>query len=355
MEDAGEQQIRDIWVHEDAQRQLSSTWTGKTCFEYIRPALPMGYEYVQGRPTRVQKTERTPNVLPEVWRDLSKGQKRHAQLAWEKFKPILEAARQKAGIRHTVLDEELPEYNEVMARAKRVHGIRPAPAMPVVQLSSEILPVDRGAKAFAETHPDTGYMDLSLPHIAMGAYPTPAELSKMLMSPSPNSISTLDRGAKAFRFNESSNPANEIQSVTQDLMDITAFTSSDRGAKAIRCEYGRHHDEINKLVGQVSHEWFVLVHKPISIDKAMKIPKAAKAVNSEWESLFGLEAFDLKSVRPRSDVAAEALRTKTPVHFGSLMDLCHEKHAEFNLPEEEKVYKGRGLLRDTNQGRLPCL
>ena len=27
------------------------------------------------------------------------------------------------------------------------------------------------------------------------------------------------------------------------------------------------------------------------------------------------------------------------------MDLCHEKHAEFNKPADEKVYKGRVVFR----------
>ena len=32
-------------------------------------------------------------------------------------------------------------------------------------------------------------------------------------------------------------------------------------------------------------------------------------------------------------------------HFGDLMTLCHEKHAELNLPQPKKVYKGRIVFR----------
>ena len=35
----------------------------------------------------------------------------------------------------------------------------------------------------------------------------------------------------------------------------------------------------------------------------------------------------------------------TTVHFGTLMKLFHEKHAECFVNEEEKVYKGRVVFR----------
>jgi len=76
----------------------------------------MGYEYVMGRPTRIQKTERTPNVLPEIWTTLSSGQKNKAKQDWARYLPILEAARKKAGVKSVVPDQEVPEYNAIMDR-----------------------------------------------------------------------------------------------------------------------------------------------------------------------------------------------------------------------------------------------
>ena len=74
----------------------------------------------------------------------------------------------------------------------------------------------------------------------------------------------------------------------------------------------------------------------MKIDKAMRIPRAKKAVNDEWEALEQLLAWDIKTARPRAEVEAEAIRKKKKFHFGSLMDLCHEKHSEKNLPDAER-------------------
>ena len=61
------------------------------------------------------------------------------------------------------------------------------------------------------------------------------------------------------------------------------------------------------------------------------MPKAKASLQNEWQKLQDKEAFPLDTVRPRAEVEAEAIRTKRTVHFGSLMELCHEKHSE--LPE----------------------
>ena len=77
----------------------------------------------------------------------------------------------------------------------------------------------------------------------------------------------------------------------------------------------------------------------------MKMPRARAAVDSEWSSLADSGAWDPKSVQPRSKVIADAKRKGRTVHFGSLMDLCHEKNSELFLPDDKKVYKGRVVFR----------
>ena len=41
----------------------------------------------------------------------------------------------------------------------------------------------------------------------------------------------------------------------------------------------------------------------------------------------------------------EAKARKKKVHFGSLMDLCHEKNSELGRPEDERIFKGRVVFR----------
>ena len=71
-----------------------------------------------------------------------------------------------------------------------------------------------------------------------------------------------------------------------------------------------------------------LVHLPISIDKAMKITEAKKAVDAEWAAHAQKKTWNAERVRPRAEVIAEAHRKRVSVHFGRLMELCHLKHAE---------------------------
>ena len=90
-----------------------------------------------------------------------------------------------------------------------------------------------------------------------------------------------------------------------------------------------------------------MVHTPIPIPQAMKIPKARDAVQAEWDKLVRKKAWDVTTVRPRQSVIDEANKENTKVHFGSLMDLCHEKHSELNhgKPSDQRTYKGQVVFR----------
>ena len=104
----------------------------------------------------------------------------------------------------------------------------------------------------------------------------------------------------------------------------------------------KHQDHI-AAAGTVSPHYYALVHTPVPIPKAMKIPAAKAAVDKEWKKLQDKTAWDFASVRPKSEVQAESKRSGKHAHFGSLMDLCHEKHSELKLPV--RVYKGRVVFR----------
>ncbi len=71
-----------------------------------------------------------------------------------------------------------------------------------------------------------------------------------------------------------------------------------------------------------------MVRTPVPLPKAMKIPAAKKAVDEEWDKLENKRAWDITKMRSKKSVQAEAKRKGKKVHFGSLMALCHMKHAE---------------------------
>jgi hypothetical protein len=86
-----------------------------------------------------------------------------------------------------------------------------------------------------------------------------------------------------------------------------------------------------------------MVHTPVSIQKALQIPEARAALEKEWNKLETKRAWNTAKVRPKAEVIAESKRTGRPVHFGSLMDLCHIKNSQ--LGKEFWTYKGRIVFR----------
>ena len=104
------------------------------------------------------------------------------------------------------------------------------------------------------------------------------------------------------------------------------------------CAQREHQDHI-AMSGYCSEEWFALVHTPIPLKKAYKIPNAKKAVDTEWDKLTKKGAWDFSTVEPRKQVVADTKRRGVSVAFGNLMELCHEKDSELKLADPS--YKGR--------------
>ena len=122
--------------------------------------------------------------------------------------------------------------------------------------------------------------------------------------------------------------------------------SGARGVKTL--SEIRPHQDRTAPKGYASLDQMAMVHLPIAIDKAMKIPEAKKAVDAEWEAHARKGTWNAKRVRPRAEVIAEAFAKKVSVHFGRLMDLCHLKHAELQK-EVKKIQRESGLPRGSSQ------
>ena len=92
-----------------------------------------------------------------------------------------------------------------------------------------------------------------------------------------------------------------------------------------------------------SIEGYCMVHTPVSIKKALEMPKAKEALEKEWNKLEKLPAWLKDKVMAKAQVIANARKNGSKVHFGTLMDLCFEKHSQ--LAEALRVYKGRVVFR----------
>ena len=62
-------------------------------------------------------------------------------------------------------------------------------------------------------------------------------------------------------------------------------------------------------------EWFAMVHLPIPMKRAQTIPLAKAAVDKEWNALASLPAWDIKRVKPKAQVIAEAKEAGKTVYL----------------------------------------
>ena len=90
----------------------------------------------------------------------------------------------------------------------------------------------------------------------------------------------------------------------------------------------RDHDDLSaaKEVNSLSHS--NIVHKPIPILQAMKIPDVKAQVDREWEKLEKLPAWQVTKVKSKKEAVGKAQTEGRTVHFATVMDLCHPKNSE---------------------------
>ena len=67
----------------------------------------------------------------------------------------------------------------------------------------------------------------------------------------------------------------------------------------------RPHQDHTEAKGFASLDQMAMVHLPIPIGKALKIPEAKKAVDTEWAAHVQKKTRDLDRVRPKEEVIAE--------------------------------------------------
>ena len=91
----------------------------------------------------------------------------------------------------------------------------------------------------------------------------------------------------------------------------------------------RPHQDHQALPGTATVEWWSLVHTPIPLKIAWEIKGANDALDAEFLKLRDKPAWG-KIPRSKAEVKADGIKTGKTVHFGSLMQLCHLKHAEFD-------------------------
>ena len=127
----GYKNIDDVWTPDDphSKRELPETWTGSTAFFPLMPKPPNGWDYVEGRLTRIYASQRPANIWPEQWSMMSRAQRQKAVEENTAIVHAREKARIDRGISY-VPSSDIEEYNQKLKDAKTL--VPPAPAMPLI-------------------------------------------------------------------------------------------------------------------------------------------------------------------------------------------------------------------------------
>ena len=110
----------------------------------------------------------------------------------------------------------------------------------------------------------------------------------------------------------------------------------------MRNSVANHHEDHIAGKGENSFQHYNLVHKFIPMQKVMII-SCSKSSGGQGMRKIG-EIFDVEPDESRKqEVIHEARTAFATVHFASLMDTCHLKHAELEAKHQKN--KGRVVLR----------
>ena len=134
-----------------------------------------------------------------------------------------------------------------------------------------------------------------------------------------------------------SGASNKIQTKLACILEADESTRM----RMRNSEPPNHEDHIAGK-GENSLQHCNLVHKFIPMPQALKIPTIKAAVDTEWEKLEKISAWNL-TIKSKKEVIDEARISGATVHFASLMDICHLENAE--LEAKHQKYKGRVVLR----------
>ena len=110
---------------------MDEEWTGRTIVDLRLPMCQRGYEWVEGRETKIQATRRPANVWPEVWKNMTEAQQAKAIREGPKILKARSDERKRRGLSHTIPPEEIEEYRKTMSEAKQKYTLPKAPSVPI--------------------------------------------------------------------------------------------------------------------------------------------------------------------------------------------------------------------------------
>ena len=102
---------------------------------------------------------------------------------------------------------------------------------------------------------------------------------------------------------------------------------------------------LEEKLEQAVFDVFGMVARVVSQSEIDRTPEAQKAMDAEWEKLRKKTCWLEEKVREYDDVANEARKSKTKVHFGRIFEICSQKGSELPDGDPNKKWKGRSVFQ----------
>lgn len=97
-----------------------------------------------------------------------------------------------------------------------------------------------------------------------------------------------------------------------------------------------HQDRMGDI-GDISKTYWGLIHKPIAIPKALRIPKAKEALDKEWDKLQKKRVWIMETVEDKHIVERRCQLQGIERKFCTTVELRHNNNSEleFELPPND--------------------
>ena len=130
------------------------------------------------------------------------------------------------------------------------------------------------------------------------------------------------RATSCARLVSKSTPGHQRQTVKR------AYVQREMNQISVKEHMGRFH--------------YGLVHMPITVQEALKIPEARAVVNNESRKLKSRPAWDEQKIKSKTAVIQRAKKDWKTVHFENLLDYCPLNNAEL----ANRVVQRRDIVKD---------
>ncbi len=154
--------IEDCWTadaREGTSRELDEEFLGRTVYTLLKKKPMPGYEYQNGRLTKVHKeTSRPEHIFSNNWARMGTVAKKEAQAYWAVQGPIRDRERRMSGREAHIRLGDYEQYDRVANDTRQSLLEKPLPSIPCISLAMRGL----GEEGSSQVFDNSIYMNASV-------------------------------------------------------------------------------------------------------------------------------------------------------------------------------------------------